>query len=220
MNALAAKIVAAVHLFIRHRQQSPCSVLIWRGQLICIVDAFVAESILQPMYSQPPAVQTVCGGVMFSVNFVLAPSNLFHFVPSFLTLWPELRNDMAHWINGGRVMLFLGYSCSTFVMDIIIVYCTRQIWNWQNIWWKLKNEKLPIIHKRKQNLVTIRMDEGASNCDRWSRQHGGRRDWANLEWWIILLLLGESFSGSCLWCTASMSTGASAKQRNNWTGAT
>lgn len=104
MNALAAQIVAAVHLFIRHRQQSPCLVLIWKGQLICIVDAFVAESILQPMYSQPPAVQTVCGGLMFSVNFVLVPSNLLPLVPSFFTLWPELD-------NGGPTGLMEVQSC-------------------------------------------------------------------------------------------------------------
>lgn len=55
----------------------------------------MAESILQPMYSQPPAVQTVCGALMFSVNFVLVPSNLLHLVPSFLTLWPELDNGGA-----------------------------------------------------------------------------------------------------------------------------
>lgn len=62
------------------------------GQLICVVDAFVAEPILQARHSQPPAVQTVWGGLMFSVNFVLVPSNLLHLVPSFLTLWPELDN--------------------------------------------------------------------------------------------------------------------------------
>lgn len=92
-----------------------------------LYSVFVAESILQPMYSQPPAVQLVCGGLMFSVNFVLVPSNLLHFVPCFLTLRPELRNIMALWINGGRVKLFLGSSCSAFVMDITIVYCTQQI---------------------------------------------------------------------------------------------
>lgn len=37
-----------------------------------------------------PRVQTVCGGLMFAVNFVLVPSNSLYLVPSFLTLWPEL----------------------------------------------------------------------------------------------------------------------------------
>lgn len=141
MNALAAQIVAAVHLFIRHRQQSPCLVLIWRGQLICIVDAFVAESILQPMYSQPPAVQTVCGGLIFSVNFVLVPSNLLHLVPSFLTLWPELDNGgptglmevQSCCFQAALVVFQTQYCCN----DHHIVYCTRQVWNWSTFWWKL-----------------------------------------------------------------------------------
>lgn len=64
------------------------------------MDVFLAGSILQAMYSQPPAVQTVRGSLMFSVNFVLVPSNLLHLVPSFLTLWPELDNRGAYWING------------------------------------------------------------------------------------------------------------------------
>lgn len=66
----------------------------------------MAGSILQPMYSQSPAVQTVCGGLMFSVNFVLVPSNVLHLVPSFLTLWPELDNGRPAGLMDGAVVLF------------------------------------------------------------------------------------------------------------------
>lgn len=152
MNALAAQIVAAVHLFIRHQKQSPCSVLIWRGQLICIVDVFVAGSISQPMYSRPPAVQTVCGGLMFSVNFVLVPSNLLHLVPSFLTLRPELNNGRPTGLMEGAVML-LHPAAALVVLQTHyyrnghhIIYCPWQVWNWQTLWWKLQFDELPIIH--------------------------------------------------------------------------
>lgn len=71
----------------------------------------MAGSILQPMYSQPPAVQTVCGGLMFSVNFVLVPSNLLHLVPGFLTLWPELDNGRPVGLMEGAVMFPACCSC-------------------------------------------------------------------------------------------------------------
>lgn len=86
----------------------------------------MAGTILQPMYSQPPAVQTVRGGLMFSVNFVLVPSNLLHLVPSFLTLWLELDNGGPAGLMEGAVMLFPGCcSCgfpdtSVGVMTIIL----------------------------------------------------------------------------------------------------
>lgn len=111
MNSLTAQIVAAVPIFISYQQQSPCSVLIWRGQRICIVDVFAAQSILQTQRSWPPAVQTECGGLMFSVSFVLVPSNLLHLGPSFLTLWPELDNGRHAGFMEGGVPLFPSCSC-------------------------------------------------------------------------------------------------------------
>lgn len=44
---------------------------------------------------------------MFSVRFVLVPSNLLHLLPSSLTLWPELGNGgvggrLERWGWGGR----------------------------------------------------------------------------------------------------------------------
>lgn len=124
MNALAAPIVAAVCLFIRHQQQSPCSALIWKGQLICIVDVFAAESILQLTLRQPPAVQTVCGGLMFSVSFVLVPSNLLHLVPSFLTLWPELNNGRSRGFMKRVVILFLKHGFVSWRPTVAVVTCT------------------------------------------------------------------------------------------------
>lgn len=60
------------------------------------------------VYSSP-RVQTVCGGLMFAVNFVLVPSNSLYLVPSFLTLGPELDNGGwgGCWIDGGARLLLV-----------------------------------------------------------------------------------------------------------------
>lgn len=173
MNASAAQIVAAVHLFIRHQQQSPCSVLIWRGQLICIVDVFVDGSILQPMDSWPPAVH-VCGGLMFSVNFVLGPSNLLHLVPSSLTLWPELDNGRLAGLMDGAVVLLPACCCCGFP--------DTKLWQWPSyhilylagvklihiamktpIWWTTNN---PLEENVWLQSLGIRVH---LHNDRWSR---------------------------------------------------
>jgi len=83
----------------------------------------VAGPILQPM---PPAVQTVCGGLMFSVNFVLVPSNLLHLVPSFLTLWLEPDNGRPAGLMKGESLLF--FTAAALVVwlehDNYITCCT------------------------------------------------------------------------------------------------
>lgn len=44
---------------------------------------------------------------MFSVNFVLVPSNLLHLVTIFLTLWPELDNGRPGLMEGAVMLLSL-----------------------------------------------------------------------------------------------------------------
>lgn len=101
MNALAAQIVAAVHLFVRQATVSVLSANL-RGQLICMVDVLVEGSIPQHM---PPAVQTVRGGPYVFCQLCPCAKQLAPLSAQFFTLWVELDNGRPARLMEGVILL-------------------------------------------------------------------------------------------------------------------
>lgn len=100
MNALAAQTVAAVHLFITHRQQSQRSLLIWRGGGGACKGAHLYSGCTRGRVhssscgSLPPSAHCGRRAVGAHVCCQLCPcaKQLVPLVPSFLTLGSELDN--------------------------------------------------------------------------------------------------------------------------------